>query len=113
VPVREGAGETRPRKLECRHTQVDGASRITITGPLDRDSAPQVEEALQRAESASQAVIVDLYGMAAIDSRGIELLVEAERRVRERGGEFAVIRGPVLLSWLLALARVTAPERPS
>jgi anti-anti-sigma factor len=84
---------------------------VAVVGPLDIDSVPEVDDALRRAASGSELVVVDLDEMTSIDSCGVEALVTADRRIREGGGRLIVVRGPAVVQWLLALARADSlPE---
>lgn len=70
---------------ESRHLQVDcrgddGTVVIALTGELDMASAPELEEAIDRAiASAARSVIVDLRQLEFMDSTGIRLLVAAHK----------------------------------
>ena len=66
---------------------------IELSGELDLDGAPQLEEELRSAESGdATAIVVDLSGLEFIDSTGIRLLVLAAERLPE--GRLSLLRGP-------------------
>ena len=76
-----------------------------MTGELDLFTAPRLREAVVDATDAgAEDVVVDLAGVGFIDSSGLGVLVACLKRMRERGGAFAVVAGETSsLHKLLAL----------
>ena len=93
--VDDGERATRTSKLGslALRSERDGdVHLIELSGELDLDGAPQLEEELRAAESSDVAsIVVDLGGLDFIDSTGIRLLVLAAERSPE--GRFALLRG--------------------
>ena len=58
---------------------------VAVEGEVDMASAPQLENALR--DVADGDIVVDLAGVAFLDSSGIATLVRAHRAVGGRGGE--------------------------
>ena len=67
---------------------------VVLRGELDANSEPEASAALAAATEDAGAVAVDLRGLDFIDSSGLKLVLAADRRLRERGVAFSVIRGP-------------------
>jgi anti-sigma B factor antagonist len=78
-------------------THDDGDTAVvTLRGELDAHDAPRLRElftaAVAELEGAARPLlVVDLTGVAFLDSTALGTVVGAVRRVRERGGEFRVV----------------------
>lgn len=85
----------RPGSLEISSEVVDDAIRVSLQGELDLASAHAMEERLAAIEEqAPTRVVIDLSGLAFIDSSGLRVLLLADSRARERGFELALAPGP-------------------
>jgi anti-sigma B factor antagonist len=81
--------------LEVTAHERGDATVIALAGELDISSAGRVEQELARAEARQPSVVVlDLSGLAFMDSTGLRIVVGADARARERGGRLTVVRGP-------------------
>lgn len=71
----------------------DGIRAFTVSGELDLDTAPGLEQPLEGAVSNGGAgdasILIDLSACEFIDSTGIALIVRAWQRVDRDGGEGA------------------------
>lgn len=77
----------------------DGVLWILARGEVDLFTCPPLREALQRAAlSGEKDVALDLCRVSFMDSTGIALMINAQRRLRRRGHRFHVVcgDGPVL-----------------
>lgn len=96
MPGDDGERATRTSKLgslAMRSEREDDVHVIELSGELDLDGAPRLEEELLRAEASdASSIIVDLGSLDFIDSTGIRLLVMASERCQE--GRFSLLRGP-------------------
>lgn len=93
--------------LELDTETTDGYVRLALSGELDISSAPQVEEALGRIESERPGLLViDLRGLAFMDSTGLRTVVSADSRAREDGRRLAVVRGPEPVDRIFAVTRL-------
>jgi anti-anti-sigma factor len=68
-----------------------GVAEIEVEGELDLSVADQLQEAIDRAESA--ATLIDLARCSFIDSTGIAVILRAHRR-RDEGGAQVVLHSP-------------------
>jgi len=75
---------------------------LLLSGELDLSSAAALEDELQRVGDLS-LVIVDLTGLAFIDSTGLGVLVRAHQRMHEHGNLLALVQGEGQVSRLLQL----------
>ena len=75
--------------------EVDaGVVRIALSGDLDVSTAPSVEKRLVELEDGgAERVILDLRGLGFIDSTGLSLLINADRRARRAGRRVTIVSG--------------------
>jgi anti-sigma B factor antagonist len=72
-----------------------GRTRVVLTGELDTFTAPQLREHLfGLIENNCTDIVVDMAALTFIDSTGLNALVDALKRVRERNGNVAVCAVP-------------------
>lgn len=95
----------------------EGVTVLVTSGELDLASSEQLESALAEATAdGSGYVIIDLRGLQFIDSVGLSVLIKADRRVREGGGRFGLVRGSGQVQRLLDLtglaSRVPLADAP-
>jgi len=76
---------------------------VGLSGELDLASAGSFEQALREAEASAGRLVVDLSGLGFIDSTGIHVLLEAQRR---SGGRLSLRRGPDEIHHVLELTGV-------
>jgi anti-sigma B factor antagonist len=85
----------KPGSLEISGALVDGDVRVSLQGELDLASAPRLEERLASIEEQELSrMVIDLGGLAFIDSSGLRVLLLADSRARERGYELVLAPGP-------------------
>jgi anti-sigma B factor antagonist len=72
-----------------------GLVRIALTGDLDVSTAPSVERQLLELEDGQlpPRLILDLRGLRFIDSTGLSLLINADRRGRKAGRHVTIVTG--------------------
>jgi anti-sigma B factor antagonist len=93
--------------LELDTHEENGTIRVALVGELDISSAPRVEEEIERLEAARPAVLVlDLRGLAFMDSTGLRLIVGADGRAREQGRRLAIVRGPDVVQRIFSVTRL-------
>lgn len=78
----------------CRiDTSTDGPNRaVEISGALDWHSAPELTSAVSSVPPGGR-LLVDLSGVAAIDSAGTGALIAAHLRARRRAAYLAILAG--------------------
>lgn len=86
-----------------RCNSPDGVVVLRLRGELDLATASELSEQLGRAEHDASVVVVDLRGLEFMDSTGVAVLANADRRARERGGRLVVVRGGQQVQRLLEL----------
>lgn len=75
---------------------VDGSTvRVVLRGELDLSGAQKMEEHMAAVDGDSpRRVVIDLSGLAFIDSTGLRLLLQADALAQEHGYELALRPGP-------------------
>jgi len=56
-----------------------------VRGEVDLHTAPKVQHAIERAAGANSAVVLDMGGVAFMDSTALSTLVRAKDALQERG----------------------------
>jgi anti-sigma B factor antagonist len=80
--------------LEIAVSEDGGVRLLRLTGELDMAGVDQFERLLAPDEAPETATfVVDLRGLAFIDSSGLRALIMADQRVRANGARFVVVRG--------------------
>jgi anti-anti-sigma factor len=84
----------KPGSLQIASALVDGAVKVSLQGELDLASARQMEEHFASIdEQGPSRVVVDLSGLAFMDSSGLRVLLLADARARDRGYELVLLPG--------------------
>ncbi len=76
-------------------TQRDGTLRVELSGELDIATSAEVEARLVELEDADppDRVVIDLRAVSFLDSTGLSLLINADRRARGAGRRLTVVSG--------------------
>ena len=68
-----------------------GICMIRARGEVDLAAAPKFQEAIDAAiESKPTSMLIDLSEVTFLDSSGIRVLVDAQRRLKEAGASFTI-----------------------
>ena len=65
-----------------------------LTGELDVNTTPQLEQTLSDPDSQAPLVVVDMRELAFMDSSGVHAIVNASASARQGGSRLVVLRGP-------------------
>ena len=97
-------GEQFGRRLSIGVERRDGRVRLELQGELDLTGAHELEEALLAAEAERpEAVVVDLRGVAFLDSTGLRTILSAQLRATVDGPRLILVPGPDRVQRLFAL----------
>lgn len=88
-PDHVGAGVT--VDIELSQSAVDGCAVLTISGEVDVYTAPAFRERMLQLLDADPVLVIDLSGLAFIDSTGLGVLVAGRNRALELGGAVAFV----------------------
>ena len=83
-----------------------GAVIAAFEGEVDLEHSPKAREVLLEAIGRGSKVLVDLSGVAYIDSSGVASLVEAFQKAKKSGVEFALVSVNASARRVLELARL-------
>jgi anti-sigma B factor antagonist len=90
--------------------QLDSAQvpGLSVAGEVDMATAPRLRDAFVQlaADHPGAKAVVDLDGVAFLDSLGLGVLVGGLRRLRTTGGDLALVCTTPKLLELLALCRL-------
>ncbi len=66
--------------------------RVVVAGELDMHTGPRVDDELRRAQDDADAgVILDLTAVTFFDSTGLQIVLDADVRARDGGGELRLV----------------------
>ncbi len=81
--------------LAVERTSNDGVELVLVEGELDIATAPRLISVLNRAvQEALRSLVVDISRVDFMDSTGLALLINANRRLTRRSKGFAVVCPP-------------------
>lgn len=93
VPAMSGHGPT-PGSLTISTSHLKDAISVSLSGELDLASAPRMEDCLASIEQQRpRRLVIDLGGLAFIDSTGLRILLLADARARDAGYELVLRPG--------------------
>ena len=79
--------------LRIRTTADDHGRVVELTGEVDLSTSPKLRNRLQELiENYSGRLIIDLGGVAYMDSSGVGTLVELKRKLERKGGSVVLAR---------------------
>ena len=76
---------------------------LAVSGEIDLATAPTLEHELLRAEQTDAVVAIDLTNVSFMDSTGLHMIMDANLRLRERGGRLIIVQGPPQIRRLFEL----------
>jgi anti-sigma B factor antagonist len=83
------------------------AAWIRLTGEVDLGCSAQLKQTLREAVATRRLVVVDLSGLAFMDSSGVHAMIDADNRARLRGSKLVLIRGPAQIDRLFELVGIS------
>lgn len=95
--------EATPARLDVRRVDHPLGVVLTLVGELDLATVRVLQERLDHAMRGKAAVVIDLSRLRFIDSSGLDLLVRAERYLRDAGVQLGLVRGPRAVHRVFAL----------
>lgn len=92
--------------MEHSITEQNGTQIVSFRGEVDLEHSPKAREVLLACVGRKQDVLVDLSGVAYIDSSGVASLVEAFQTSKQGGTRFALVAVNPAALRVLELARL-------
>jgi anti-anti-sigma factor len=95
--------------LQFETTQSGSMAVIAPKGELDLSGAAVLQAELDRLSGNSDVggMVLDLRGLAFIDSSGLRLVVLADMEAREAGRRFALVRGDETVQRVFEITRMS------
>jgi anti-anti-sigma factor len=79
--------------FDVREVRAGEATLLAFEGDLDITAVPEAGAAIERAQSEGGVVTIDLRGLRFIDSSGLRVILEAQRRAAGDGSRLLVVPG--------------------
>ena len=96
------------RRLAVRSYRQGDAHTIELVGELDIEGSPLARRAVSDAlEGAAHRIVLDLAGLTFMDSSGVHMIVEAQRRLGDAHRELVIARSPRQVLRVLELCGLT------
>ena len=92
--------------MEHQVREEQGAVVVSLIGDVDLDSSPRAREVLLECVARKVHVVVDLSGVAYMDSSGVASLVEALQTAKRNSSSFALAAMQATPLRVLELARL-------
>jgi anti-sigma B factor antagonist len=86
--------EFEPPPFAIEVTQQGERTFLNLSGELDLATVGELETALNDRLSAGEDVVVDLRGLAFMDSSGVRALVGAHQSAQSGNGSLTIVRAP-------------------
>jgi anti-sigma B factor antagonist len=84
------------------------SSLVTVSGRVDSNTAPQLEEALQKiVEKGQYNIALDMSDVEFLSSAGLRVMVSVLKRCRDRGGNLLIADPSDRVTQVLQLAGLT------
>ena len=84
-----------------------GGAVLVVTGEIDLHTAPQLSQRLSTLAATESTIVVDLTGVAFLDSSALGALVAAHRSMSPAGGHLALAGPQPHVAKVLQLTRLT------
>lgn len=95
MPTAIELGATTMCLLNWRIDETEGAAVVRFSGELDMSGRTTAGEAVRKAERLGKPLLVlDLSGLAFMDSSGLHLALDARERAEEESRRLALVVGP-------------------
>src|SRR5436189_5034441 len=84
--------EFEPPPFSIDVAQEGDRTSLTLQGELDLATVGELEDALRTRLEAGEDVVVDLRGLAFMDSSGVRALVASHQSAQDHGGSLVIVR---------------------
>jgi anti-anti-sigma factor len=92
--------------FEVETVREGGRLTVAPAGELDLATVPDVESALRDGDPPPEQVVLDLSAVTFMDTSGLRLVLEEDKRAAARGGGFSIIPGPPSVQRIFELSGV-------
>lgn len=82
----------RPTEFKIAQRATEAGVTLTVTGELDLSTGPVLAESAARLRPDLKTLTVDLSDLVFMDSTGLRLLIELDRRATREGWKLTLLR---------------------
>jgi anti-sigma B factor antagonist len=82
----------RPTEFKIAHRATETGVTVKVVGELDLGTVPVLSESVERLKPNIKALTLDLSDLTFMDSTGLRLLIELDRRARREEWKLVFIR---------------------
>jgi anti-sigma B factor antagonist len=82
----------RPTEFKIAHRATEAGVTLRVVGELDLGTVPVLAESVERLKHDRNALTLDLSDLTFMDSTGLRLLIELDRRATREQWKLALIR---------------------
>jgi len=93
-------------EFECEVHDHGDTAVVELSGELDLATVPEAESALRKAAAEKRQVVLDLRGLAFMDSTGLRMTLEMDALARQDGFHFVIVRGTQLIHRIFQMSGV-------
>ncbi len=86
------------------------AAIVVVRGDIDLSTLSKATAALDGARAGARSVVIDLREVGFMDTSGLRLIIEEQRRAAATGYRFAVIRGSARVQRLFEIAGLSGED---
>jgi len=97
-------------QLSLEFRRAGDASVVYARGDIDLSTLPKAAAALDNAREGATALFLDLRDVGFMDTSGLRLVIEEQRRAAADHYRFAVVRGPRKVQRLFEIAGFAADD---
>ncbi len=97
-------------QLSLQLRRVADATVVSARGDIDLSTVAKALAALDEARAGAERLVLDLREVGFMDTSGLRLVIEEQRRAAEGGYRFAVVPGPGRVQRLFEIAGLAGEE---
>jgi anti-anti-sigma factor len=90
--------------------RVGDAAVVSARGDIDLSTLAKAMTALDEARGGAGLLVLDLREVGFMDTSGLRLVIEEQRRAASGGYRFGVVRGPTRVQRLFEIAGLAGEE---
>jgi anti-sigma B factor antagonist len=106
VGIGRGKVMSMSAELDARIEASDGTERIVLQGELDMSTCPVLQEHLDRIESTTSGIEIDLQAVSFMDSSGLRCMIDARSRAMKDGRVLRLLNPSARVTRLFEIAGI-------
>lgn len=93
--------------LDITKKSEDNAITLTLSGRLDTDTAPMLDDELADLPEGITNLVLDMDDLEYVASSGLRVLLMAAKKMRTRGGDCTMVKVPELIMEVFDMTGLT------